>query len=184
MRVTGGKVKGYRLRVPRGSLVRPTTDMVRQALFSILERVANDWSQVLDLYAGSGALGIEALSRGAEWVDFVEREPHCCVVIKENLKKTGFSDKAHVYCCTVMKALTFLENKYDIILMDAPYSDQSSVNLLRQLAISSIINTDSLVAVSHSHRLPLSDSYDGLCLIWEQRYGDTRISIYCKEEKS
>jgi len=184
MRVTGGQVKGYVLKVPRSGLVRPTTNVVRQALFSILEGMANDWSQVLDLYAGSGALGIEALSRGAGWVDFVEREPRCCVVIKENLLKTGFSNKAHVYCCSVMKALTFLTNKYDIIFMDAPYSDQPSVSLLRQLATSSIINADSLVAVSHSYRLPLSDGYDGLRLIREQRYGDTCISIYRKEEKS
>lgn len=183
MRVTGGSVKGYRLKVPGAGLVRPTTDMVRQALFSILAGMANGWSRVLDLYAGSGALGIEALSRGAGWVDFVEREPRCCAVIKENLKKTGFSDKAHVYCCTVMKALSFLKNKYDIILMDAPYSDQSSADLLRQLAVSNIINTGSLVAVSHSNRISLSDSYDGLRLVREQRYGDTRISILHKEDK-
>jgi len=180
MRVTGGEVKGYRLKVPKGDLVRPTTDMVRQALFSMLGVMANDWRKVLDLYAGSGALGIEALSRGAGWVDFVEREPRCCAIIKDNLEKTGFKDKAHVYCCNVKKALTFLSDKYDIILMDAPYSDRSSGDLLQQLAESDIINVDSLVAVSHSNRSPLSGSYDGLRLVREQRYGDTRISIYHK----
>lgn len=184
MRVTGGRVKGYRLKVPRGSLVRPTTDLVRQALFSMLEVMAKDWSQVLDLYAGSGALGIEALSRGAGWVDFVDREPRCCTVIKENLEKTGFADKARVYCCNVMKALTFLNNKYGIIFIDAPYSDPLPGNVLRQLAASNIINMDSLVAVSHSHRLTPSDSYDSLRLIREQRYGDTRLSIYHKEVES
>ncbi len=180
MRVTGGEVKGYQLKVPKGDLVRPTTDMVRQALFSILEVMANNWAKILDLFAGSGALGIEALSRGAGWVDFVEREPRCCAVIKENLVKTDFKDRAHVYCCSVKKALTFLEDKYDIILMDAPYADRTSIDLLPQLAESVIISRDSLVVVSHASRFPLNSGYDDLSLVREQRYGDTCISIYHK----
>ena len=181
MRITGGIVKGHRLKVPKGSLVRPTTDIVRKALFSILETTASDWSQVLDLYAGSGALGIEALSRGADWSDFVDQEPKCCAIIKDNLIKTGLMEKAHVYCCSVTKALTFLNTKYNIIFMDPPYSDPKVGNLLQQLAISNLVGTGSLVAVCHSHRLPLKNSYDSLQLIKERHYGDTGISIYQKE---
>jgi 16S rRNA (guanine(966)-N(2))-methyltransferase RsmD len=78
MRVIAGEAKGHQLKVPKGTTVRPATDLVRGAIFSILETIASDWSQVLDLFSGSGALGIEALSRGAGWVDFVDREPRCC----------------------------------------------------------------------------------------------------------
>lgn len=184
MRVTGGIARGHRLKVPRGSLVRPTTDMVRKALFSILETTASDWSRVLDLYAGSGALGIEALSRGAGWSDFVDQEPKCCAIIKDNLNKTGLMEKTHIYCNNVAKALTFLNTKYDIIFMDPPYSDTSISNLLHRLAISNLVGTDSLVAVTHSHRLPLNDSYDGLRLIKAHRHGDTCISIYQKKGQS
>ncbi len=181
MRITGGIVKGHRLKVLRGGLVRPTTDMVRKALFSILETTASDWSRTLDLYAGSGALGIEALSRGADWGDFVDQEPKCCAIIKDNLTKTGLMEKAHVYCCNVTKALTFLNTKYDVIFMDPPYSDPSAGNLLHKLAMSNLVGTGSLIAVCHSRRILLKDSYDSLQLIKERHYGDTYISIYQKE---
>ncbi len=182
MRITGGIAKGHRLKVPKGGLVRPTTDIVRKALFSILETTTSHWSRTLDLYSGSGALGIEALSRGADWSDFVDQEPKCCAIIKDNLIKTGFIEKAHVYCCSVNKALTFLNTKYDIIFIDPPYSDTGTDNLLQQLATSNLIGINSLIAVCHSHRLSLKNNYDSLKLIKERRYGDTCISIYKKGE--
>jgi len=111
MRVIAGKAKGHQLRVAKGTVTRPATDLVRGAIFSILESMTNDWSQVLDLYAGSGALGIEALSRGAGWVDFVEREPRCCDIIRQNLEKTRLAAQAHVYCCGVTKAISFLDKE-------------------------------------------------------------------------
>lgn len=184
MRITEGKVKGHPLKAPKGDLVRPTTDLVRKALFSMLETMAPEWSRVLDLYAGSGVLGIEALSRGAGWVDFVDREPKCCATIKDNLKKTGLMEQAHVYCCSVAKALTFLNTKYDIILLDPPYSDTSASNLLEKLAVSNLVGINSVIAIPHSRHLPLKGSYDSLHLIKERRHGDTCISIYRKEIKS
>ncbi|MDZ7375055.1 MAG: 16S rRNA (guanine(966)-N(2))-methyltransferase RsmD [candidate division KSB1 bacterium] len=185
MRITGGIAKGQQLKVPKTQLVRPTTDRVRGAIFSILTSLVCRLSHVLDLYAGSGALGIEALSRNAEWVDFVEQKPRCCAAIKRNLERSGFSHKAHVYCCTVAKALTFLDNKYDVIFADPPYSDKSINTLLTQLANSRVINDNSLVVISHASRTLLEQHYNGLALIKERRYGDTCISIYGKhsEEK-
>src|SRR4030042_5115580 len=123
MRVIAGKVKGHHLKFPSGTKTRPVTDLVRGAIFSILVNMRNDWSQVLDLFAGSGALGIEALSRGAGWADFVESERKCCDIIKENLAATGFFSQTRVYCCSVNKALSFLDKEYDIILMDPPSSN-------------------------------------------------------------
>jgi len=181
MRITGGTVKGQQLRLPRHTSVRPTTDRTREAIFSILTSLTTHWSRGLDLYAGSGALGIEALSRHTEWVDFVDQAPRCCAIIKQNLDKVGFSQRAHVYCCSVAKALTFLTDKYDIIFVDPPYSDPSINAMVTQLANSGLVSGESLVVVSHASRYPLQSRYDGLSLAKERQYGDTCISIYHKE---
>jgi 16S rRNA (guanine(966)-N(2))-methyltransferase RsmD len=183
MRIITGKAKGHHLKFPKGTKTRPATDLVRGAIFSILENIDSDWSQVLDLFSGSGALGIEALSRGAGWVDFVEIEPKCCDIIKENLEKTKLSAQAHIYCCNVFKALSFLEKEYDIILMDPPYSNASIGDFITQLATSRLVGTKTTVVVTHSPRLPLNQSYATINLIKEHRHGDSCISIYHKEAR-
>jgi len=181
MRVTGGKVKGTRLKtLPRHS-IRPTTSVVRQAIFSLLENSTTNWRQVLDLYAGSGALGIEALSRGAEWVDFVDYRKSCCDLIRTNLEKIGELERAHIYCCSVSKSLTFLNRSYDIIFIDPPYSNFSTNNLLVNLAKSKLLVENSTIVLCHANRFPLNSDYDGLHLVEQRRYGDTFIFIYQKE---
>jgi 16S rRNA (guanine966-N2)-methyltransferase len=181
MRVIAGEAKGHLLKVPKGTPTRPATDLVRGAIFSILENLTSDWTRVLDLFSGSGALGIEALSRGAGWVDFVDRERRCCDIIKQNLEKTGFTTKAHVYCCDVSKAVRFLDKEYSIILMDPPYSDSSIGDLVAKLATSRLVGTDSIVVVTHSPHLPLAPAYATLGLVKERRHGDSCISIYRQE---
>ena len=183
MRVIAGKAKGHQLKVPKRKATRPATDLVRGAIFSILETVTNDWSQVLDLFSGSGALGIEALSRGAEWVDFVEHERRCCDIIRENLAKTKLAEQAHVYCCSVVKALSFLDKEYSIILVDPPYSDSSIGNVITQLANSELVGISSVVVVTHSPHLHLNPTYATLNLVKENRHGDSCIAIYEKESK-
>ena len=180
MRVIAGKAKGHRLKVPKGTVTRPATDLVRGAIFSILENTTDNWERVLDLFSGSGALGIEALSRGAGWVDFVERKARCCAIIRENLAKTKLSAQAHVYCCSVIKALSFLDREYSIILMDPPYSDSSIGNLVAQLATSKLVGAETTVVVTHSPRLTLDSTYGPLNLIKEHRHGDSCIGLYLK----
>lgn len=182
MRVIAGKAKGHRLKFPKGTKTRPATDLVRGAIFAILENITSDWELVLDLFSGSGALGIEALSRGAGWVDFVESEPRCCGIIKENLEKTKLAAQAHIYCCSVAKAISFLDKEYNIILMDPPYSDSSIGNLITQLATSRLVGTNSTVVVTHSPRFPLNSSYATLSLVKEHRHGDSCIAIYKRED--
>jgi 16S rRNA (guanine966-N2)-methyltransferase len=184
MRVITGKAKGHHLKFPKGTRTRPATDLVRGAIFAILENITGDWSQVLDLFSGSGALGIEALSRGAGWVDFVESEPRCCGIIKENLENTKLSAQAHVYCCGVEKALTFLDKEYDIILMDPPYSNASIGDFITRLANSRLVGPKTTVVVTHSPRLPLNQSYGAISLTKEHRHGDSCISVYRKEARS
>jgi 16S rRNA (guanine966-N2)-methyltransferase len=180
MRVIAGTAKGHYLKVPKGP-TRPATDLVRGAIFSILENMTSDWELVLDLYAGSGALGIEALSRGAGWVDFVERGQRGCAIIKGNLETTKLAEKAHVYCCSVAKALAFLDKEYNIILMDPPYSDSSISNVIGQLAASKLVGKDTVLVVTHSPRLNLGLSYGALNCVKEHRHGDSCIAIYRKE---
>jgi len=182
MRVIAGKAKGHRLKVPKDAgITRPATDLVRGAIFSILETTTSDWTQVLDLFSGSGALGIEALSRGAEWVDFVEREPRCCDIIKQNLEKTRLTAQAHIYCCDVAKAILFLEKEYSIILIDPPYANPYIGKLVAQLATSQLVGTNSIVVVTHSSRIPLDSAYGTLSLTKERRHGDSCIAVYQKE---
>lgn len=180
MRVIAGKAKGHQLRAPRGTGTRPATDLVKGAIFSILENITDDWSQVLDLFSGSGQLGIEALSRGAGWVDFVEKKPHCCAIIKQNLEKTDLLNQAHVYCCNVAKAIAFLDREYNIILMDPPYSNSSIGNLITQLAESELVGASSVVVVTHSSLLPFNSTYGALRLLKEHRHGDSCIAVFRK----
>jgi len=168
------------LTVPKSGPIRPTTDRVREAIFSILAPVTARPFRGLDLNAGTGALGIEALSRNADWMDFVEQEPRYCAIIKQNLKKVGFSHKAHVYCCSTAKAMTFLKDKYDIVFMDPPYSDSSINQVAEQLAGSGIVDKETVLVISHASRVPLQDSYNGMPRVKEKKYGDTCISIYQK----
>ena len=183
MRVIAGKAKGHRLKVPKRTATRPATDLVRGAIFSILEATTSNWAQVLDLFAGSGALGIEALSRGAGWVDFVEHESRCCDIISQNLERTKLAAQSHIYCCGVAKAISFLDKEYDIILMDPPYSSSSIGSLVAQLGTSKLVGKNTIVVVTHSSRLPLNSTYATLNLIKERRHGDSCIAVYQKEGK-
>ena len=184
MRVIAGTAKGHQLRGPDRKLTRPATDLVRGATFSMLEGLAVDWSQVLDLYSGTGAMGIEALSRGAGWADFVDRQRRCCDIIKDNLTKTRLTDRAHVYCCEVEKALNFLDKEYDIIIMDPPYRNLKIGVVIQKVANSKLVGTETIVVVTHSPHLSLEKNYPPLGLIKERRHGDTCIAIFHKEVKA
>lgn len=178
MRVIAGKAKGHRLKSLKSSGLRPTSDLLRGAIFNMLESTATDWSRVLDLYAGTGALGIEALSRGAEWTDFVEKNPRLCALIKENLAHTGFTGQAAVYCVTAKKALSILKEKYGILLLDPPYADPSLTIATETLSSSSLVGEDSTIVVEHSRRVPLKERYGNFQQIKSLRHGDSCVSVY------
>jgi 16S rRNA (guanine966-N2)-methyltransferase len=181
MRVITGTAKGHHLKFPTGTATRPVTDLVRGSLFATLENMAEDWSMVLDCFAGSGALGIEALSRGAGWADFVDIEPKCCAIIKENLEKTKLAAQAHVYCRNAFKIFSFLDKEYNIILIDPPYANPTTGDFLNQLAASRLAGVKTIVAVSHSSRIPLEPAYGALKFVKERSHGDSCIAFYQKE---
>jgi 16S rRNA (guanine966-N2)-methyltransferase len=181
MRIIAGIAKGCVLKSPRGMGTRPATELVRGAIFSILEVGASDWTTVLDLFSGSGALGIEALSRGAGWVDFVEQRAACCDIIKQNLEKTRLGDRAHVYCCSVARAVSFLDKEYSIILVDPPYANPTIGRIIERLANSKLVSERTMVVVTHSPHRRLEPNYASLNLVKEHRHGDSVIALYCKE---
>lgn len=177
MRIISGRAKGQRLKGPPRGSVRPTSDLVRGAIFDILASLKGEWARVLDLYAGTGALGIEALSRGALHADFVERNRACCAVIRENLRRTGLEEQGRVYCLEVARALRILQNGYDLVFADPPYGDPGLGLVLERLGHSHLL-ADGVAVVEHSYRFPLAESYGPLKIVNQRRHGDTCISFY------
>jgi 16S rRNA (guanine(966)-N(2))-methyltransferase RsmD len=156
-------------------------DKVRGSLFAVLGGFLGEfYGQVLDLYAGTGALGIEALSRGAEWADFVEINAGACRIIRDNLAHTRLAEQAHVYHARVRSFLRGMHRgkKYDIILMDPPYADPAIGETLVELADSSLVHEETLIAVGHAGRRKLADEYGQLRRLRYRRLGDSAYSIY------
>ena len=126
-------------------------------------------------------MGIEALSRGAGWVDFVDRQRRCCDIIKQNLAKTKLAERAHVYCIEVEKAISFLDKEYDIIIMDPPYRNQAIGEIITKMAEFQTGGTGYNSSCNSFFHLTLEPSYPPLSLIKERRHGDSCIAIYHKE---
>ncbi len=183
MRVIAGRAKGHRLAGPPSRATRPTSDLVRGAIFSALEAMGAELTRVLDLYAGSGALGIEALSRGARWCDFVEKNARACTSIRENLSKTGFDEQARVHCAPVERAASRLEadarrGSYTLVLADPPYA-QAGTEALERLAETGLVEAGTTVLVlEHSSREDAPERLGGLSQVKTLRHGDSAVSIY------
>ena len=173
MRVVAGRHRGRRLRTPPGQGTRPTADRVREALFSILGDVSGQ--RVLDIFAGSGALGIEALSRGAGHVTFVERDHRAADMIRANLE--GLDEDADV---VVRDALAWLRGApagtaYDLILLDPPYDSAGRLAEPLSRDLPGVTAADGLIVSESDRREPLTLDFP---LVDERIYGDTRIAIH------
>ena len=179
MRVIAGLQKGRRLMGPQGAGLRPTGDRVKEALFAILGgRV--EGARFLDLYAGTGAIGIEALSRGAGWVTFVESSPSALRILRANLDRCGLEESADVRAC---RADAFLRrdaagSPYDIVFADPPYHADDGAALLPSLDQAAIITSESTVILERFTKLPLPSQVGRLTLVREYRYGDTTLSVF------
>jgi len=178
VRVIAGTARGRHLKGGRERGLRPTSDLVRGAMFDMLQATRVDLLRALDLYAGTGALGIEALSRGAAWCDFVEKDARFCRVIRENLELAGFVEKAAVFCLPAERALTKLTGEYSLILADPPYRDEKADEVLRRIADSSLIGPNTIILFEHSKRKVPPPVLGALPLATSRRHGDTVISIY------
>ncbi len=176
MRVIGGAAKGRRLQGSANPQARPTSELVRGAIFNILGDV--EGVLILDLFAGTGALGIEALSRGAKWADFVEHNLRQCDVIRANLVATKFVDMAQVHTMSVQSAFKTLRGPYDLVLMDPPYNLESLYPVLEGLGQAPLLGESALVVVGHSKRQPVEKSYGPLIHDSSHRYGDSLVELF------
>jgi 16S rRNA (guanine966-N2)-methyltransferase len=176
MRVTGGTGRGRRLKTPAGDRVRPTSDKVKQALFNILgERVID--ALFLDLFAGAGSIGIEALSRGAAHVVFVDGSHDSLTVVKHNIERTGFEERSQA---VLSKAESFLKKPsgpYDVVYLDPPYENEI-LPLLEQIAEAGMLKPDAIVITEHFKKRPSPASAGDLMLYREAKYGDTVLAFY------
>lgn len=175
MRVTGGTGRGRKLKAPGGG-VRPTSDKVKQALFNILgERVAG--SAFLDLFAGAGGIGIEALSRDAERVVFVDASRASLEIIKHNVELSGFGDRAQVNASKAEAFLKKASGHFDIVFLDPPYAEELKP-LLELIAEAGVLKSDGVVVAEHFKKRPSPERAGGLTLYREAKYGDTVLAFY------
>jgi 16S rRNA (guanine966-N2)-methyltransferase len=183
MRVIAGRAKGRRLKAVPGMATRPTADRVKEALFSMLSsRFDLNGTRLLDLFAGTGALGIEALSRGALSVVFVESEHGARRVLEENLAACGFDAAATVLALPVQRAVQALAQRgarFDGGFMDPPYGHGLAHAALEQLGAGSLLEPGAWVAVEHHCDDPLAQTYAALQLTAQRRYGKTGVALYC-----
>jgi len=183
MRIIGGTAGGINLKGPADKTVRPTTERVRAAIFNIVDPVQYVDGKILDLFAGTGSLGIETLSRGASHCDFVEANPLQLKILRSNLELTGLIDKARTYRRDLLKGIGPLHGPYDMILMDPPYKTVNPSDFIERFALAeNIFDRQTLIVVGHSKRMPLASSYDTLHCVDSRSYGDNAIKLYeCRE---
>lgn len=176
MRITGGIGRGRTLKVPAGTKVRPTSDKVKQALFNILgDRIAG--ARLLDLFAGAGAIGIEALSRGAAQAVFVDASRESLAVIRRNIDSLGLGGRAQVVAARAESFLKRPSGPYDIVFLDPPYRTELAP-LLRQVAGAGIVRPEGVVIAEHFKKQASPARADGLELSREAVYGDTVLAFY------
>jgi 16S rRNA (guanine(966)-N(2))-methyltransferase RsmD len=181
LRIIGGTAKGYPIKTPHDRHTRPTLSRVRQAVFDILAAEIMGAS-FLDLFAGCGSVGLEALSRGAGKVVFVEKNPANCALIRQNLKGAGLGAKAAIWCLDVRRALNRLKAQkasFDVVFADPPYEQGWLKELGEKLAGADILAPGGAFLVQASVRdAPDLEEPARLLLIREYRYGNTRLLFY------
>ena len=181
MRVTAGADRGRKLRAPRGATTRPTGAKVREAIFNILGPPPP--YPILDLFAGTGSLGIEALSRGAVAADFVERDARALGTLHRNLRELGFSGRARVIGASVLHALQRMAGAaegrvFGWVFVDPPYASNEADPVLSLLAGSDLLAEGAVIIVEHGRRHLPAEVFGTLVMTDRRFYGDTGVSFY------
>jgi 16S rRNA (guanine966-N2)-methyltransferase len=179
LRITGGEARGTPLVEPRGMRLRPTSGLVREALFNILGDLVSD-ARVLDLYAGTGAVGIEALSRGAAHATFIEGEAAGCQAILQSLARTGLAARATVLRGRLPGALTSVTGPFELVFMDPPYGLETAEETLYGAV--SLIADRGILVYEHASRYNPPERPSGLVLRDRRSYGDSALALYARQE--
>jgi len=189
LRIIGGTARGRRLQTPSkstakysGQAIRPTADRAREALFSIIGRKVEN-ATILDLYAGTGALGLEALSRSAERAVFVDNSSQAVQIINKNIELCGFSDRTLVVKRDLSKGLSFLAKQlpgttFSIVFVDPPYRKGLSLGMLQKLAESALLFSEAFVVIEEDADIELPAQVAELFLVDQRRYGETGFWFY------
>ena len=180
MRVIAGTAKGVSLKTPDGLDTRPTIDRVKEALFSIIH-FDIPGSDVLDLFAGTGQLGIEALSRGAASAVFIDRLDSACKLVKENLRRTKLESKAQVIRSEYTDYLRRCNRKFGIIFLDPPYSDEFLENSLNLITEIDILQSGGIIVAERPLGKELPGDYPGYSRSKDYKYGKVLLTLYRKE---
>lgn len=180
MRVITGKARGIQLKTPDGMQTRPTADRVKEALFSIINFDVPG-AKVLDLFGGTGQLGIEALSRGAESAVFVDAREDSCKIIRENLRRTKLEQQSKVIRSDYLDYLHRCKERFDIILLDPPYAEAYLENALKCITEIDILQTDGIIVTERPLGKDLPCEYDGLSRSKDYKYGNTLLTLYRKD---
>ena len=180
MRVITGKARGVVLKTPEGMQTRPTTDRVKEALFSIIQ-FDIPGCRVLDLFGGTGQLGIEALIRGAKSAVFVDASDAACKLIKENLKRTKLENDAKVVRSDYMEYLRRCRETFDVIFLDPPYAEVFLENSLNCITEIDILQTNGIIVTERPLEKELSWDIPGYTRSKDYKYGNTLITLYRKD---
>lgn len=184
MRVISGSARGLKLNTPSDDRVRPTTDRVKESMFNIIQDRVYD-SQVLDLFAGSGALGIEALSRGASQAVFCDNSSDSIEIIRSNIEKARVVDRSQLVSGDFKRCLRDMETrkqKFDLIFVDPPYYKGLFEEVLETIKTREILKKDGIVIVEHDANRPI-EPLEGLEVFKEKKYGITMLTFYCLEDE-
>lgn len=179
MRVITGKARGVQLKTPDGMLTRPTADRVKEALFSIIN-FDIPGARVLDLFGGTGQLGIEALSRGAQSAVFVDAREESCKLIKENLRRTKLEQSGRVIRSDYLAYLERCREQYDIIFLDPPYAEVFLENSLKRITEIDILQSNGIIVTERPLGKELPWEFDGFTRSRDYKYGKTLLTIYRK----
>ena len=180
MRVITGKARGVQLKTPEGMLTRPTADRVKEALFSIIN-FDLPGAAVLDLFGGTGQLGIEALSRGANSAVFVDQREDACKIIRENLRRTKLESQGRVVRSDYLDYLRRSREKFDIILLDPPYAEVFLENVLKCITEIDILKSDGIIVAERPVEKELPFEFEGFTRSKDYKYGKTLLTIYRKD---
>ncbi len=184
MRIISGKVRGLKLNTPKNDDVRPTTDRVKESLFNIINGHIID-SNVLDLFAGTGSLGIECLSRGANKCVFVDVSKSSIDIVKSNIKKARVESESEVMnvdCKTAIDKLKVKNERFDLIFMDPPYYENLFVSSLQNISDAQILSQEGLIVVEHDTVEKLPDNVGKLVKQKSRKYGNTTLTFYIVED--
>ena len=180
MRVITGKARGIQLKTPQGMLTRPTADRVKEALFSII-RFDVAGARVLDLFGGTGQLGIEALSQGAERAVFVDAREDACALIRENLKKTHLEAQAQVIRGDYKRYLLSCREKFRILFLDPPYAEVFLEEAIKIATEIDILQSGGIIAAERPLGKDLPGEYPGFTRSKDYKYGKTLLTFYTKQ---